>query len=90
MAGNHRLTINVSGTPAVRDKMYVPFTVQQFMMELLQVNAERTEYFKTCLTCSHFNQETEICDLANSRPPAKVIANACPSYNDMDDPDIPF
>jgi hypothetical protein len=36
---------------------------------------------KSCITCGHFVEKTEICSLYNARPPAKVIAFACPSYD---------
>ncbi len=44
---------------------------------------------KSCLSCDHFNEQTEICKLVNKRPPAKVIAFACEKYDNIDD-DIPF
>lgn len=68
--------------------VYVPIEVQDFIIQLLQVNGKRTCYFKTCCTCINFKKDTEICTLANMRPPAEVIANACPKYIDEDD--IPF
>lgn len=86
---HQRLTIEVDATPAIRERMFVPMNVQQFVMELLQVNAERSDYFKTCVTCFHFQQKTEVCGLAGSRPPAKVIANGCKMYKEFDD-EIPF
>ena len=39
-----------------------------------------------CLNCLHFDEDTEICSLGKSRPPARVIAEGCPSW----DIDIPF
>lgn len=41
---------------------------------------------RTCLTCDHFNEPGELCKLYNARPPARVIAFGCPSYQD----EIPF
>jgi hypothetical protein len=42
---------------------------------------------RTCLRCTHFNQITEICALAQQRPPARVIALACKKF---EDDGIPF
>lgn len=41
---------------------------------------------KTCLTCEHFTEKTELCGLVNKRPPARVIAFGCEQYEDQ----IPF
>lgn len=67
----------------------VPWNVQQFVIELLQHNGKRTDYFQTCVSCEHFKKDGEICELANARPPAQVIADGCDSYKDNDS-DIPF
>jgi hypothetical protein len=71
--------------------IHVPIQVQDFFIQLLQWNALRTDYFKTCLSCKHFNEDNEGCALANGlRPPARVIANACKEWKDKIDDDIPF
>jgi hypothetical protein len=44
---------------------------------------------KSCISCDHFNESTEMCKLVNARPPAKIIAFACEKYDNMDD-EIPF
>lgn len=44
--------------------------------------------WKSCLSCDHFTEATETCRLYNARPPARVIAFACPSF--ADDNDVPF
>lgn len=36
---------------------------------------------ETCLSCEHFDEPSELCKLANARPPARVIAHGCPSYS---------
>jgi hypothetical protein len=73
-----------------KDYVTVPIVVQDFIMQLLQLNANRTDYFKSCLSCEHFTEVTEVCALAGARPPAKVIVNACPSYKEKWDDDVPF
>lgn len=47
-----------------------------------------TGIMRTCISCDHFLEQTEHCTKYNARPPARVIAFACPSYED--DNDIPF
>lgn len=48
---------------------------------------EDAKYDHTCLSCEHFNQQTEGCAKANgARPPAKVIVDGCPAWY----PHIPF
>ncbi len=44
--------------------------------------------FQSCLSCIHFKEITEICNLANQRPPAKIIVYGCPKYEDINE--IPF
>lgn len=42
----------------------------------------------TCLTCTHFlEHQGEVCQLAGQRPPARVIHEGCPAY---EEDDIPF
>lgn len=38
---------------------------------------------RSCLTCNHFDEVTEVCALAGSRPPARTIAIGCPAYSQM-------
>lgn len=35
----------------------------------------------TCITCMHFDEGKEHCQLYNARPPARVIAFGCPSHD---------
>lgn len=43
---------------------------------------------KSCLTCGYFIEETEVCNKFNAKPPARVIAFSCESYDGSCD--IPF
>lgn len=43
---------------------------------------------RSCLTCHKFDEKQELCKQFKARPPARVIAFACPDYEDLDD--IPF
>lgn len=53
-----------------------------------QLNRKDIYPFQSCLSCIHFKEQTEICNLANQRPPAKIIVFGCNSY--VDNQDVPF
>jgi hypothetical protein len=42
-----------------------------------------TDPFANCLNCLNFNENKEICNLYNQRPPARVIAYGCPQWIDI-------
>jgi len=44
--------------------------------------------FANCLNCLNFDEEKEICNLYNKRPPAKIIAYGCPQWVDVTE--IPY
>lgn len=44
--------------------------------------------YKSCLNCEHFDEKNELCKKYKQRPPARVIAYACSSWEDYDE--IPF
>lgn len=35
----------------------------------------------SCITCFHFQEETEICNLAHERPPAAIIVYGCEAWD---------
>jgi len=43
---------------------------------------------RSCIACMHFNEQNEVCSKFQARPPARIIAFACPEY--VEDTDIPF
>jgi hypothetical protein len=65
----------------------MPLGMKGLILTILSSEGDRSYYFNTCLTCFHFAEDTEQCNKFKVRPPAKVIANGCPDY---DDKDIPF
>lgn len=64
----------------------VPQNFYTFASQLLNTLGKRSDYFCTCISCKHWQQER--CSLYNLVPPAEVIANGCESYQDRDF--IPF
>lgn len=74
---------------------------QTTLLEIIASDATRTDIFKTCITCKHFEvlepiggdgELIEHCKLVGKRPPAKVIADGCEEYKEryFHDDDIPF
>lgn len=39
--------------------------------------------FTTCCNCAHWNDETEMCDKFNARPPAKIIVQGCGAHQEI-------
>lgn len=42
----------------------------------------RARLYRSCLTCIHFDETTELCAIANQRPPARVIAQGCSAFEE--------
>jgi hypothetical protein len=38
----------------------------------------------TCMNCHHFDEPSECCAFAGSRPPARVIAFGCPAFKERE------
>lgn len=47
---------------------------------LADMVARDAGFARTCLSCHHFCESTEVCQLYAKRPPARVIVNSCPSW----------
>lgn len=43
---------------------------------------------QSCMNCNHFDEDKSYCRKYQANPPPRVIAYACPGYDDVDD--IPF
>lgn len=69
-------------TPEVHDINYAIY--RQVKMAL-----ENVDIFQNCLNCKFWNGANELCLKYQMRPPAHVIVNACPAYEDSEDA-LPF
>ena len=49
---------------------------------------DRSDVFPSCISCIHWNEQYEGCNKFQQKPPAKIIVNACPEYEDHQE--IPF
>jgi hypothetical protein len=61
----------------------------EHIVAYLEDAVSRVEKAKTtthCIDCLHFIEGQELCTVANSRPPARVIVSGCPKFLE----DIPF
>lgn len=48
--------------------------------------AKALKLHRNCPDCNYFDERTELCELADERPPARVIARGCARFLN----DIPF
>ena len=42
---------------------------------------------RSCLNCTRFNEQTEVCILYDQRPPARIVAKACERWESIE---LPF
>lgn len=71
--------------PQIRDGMVFQFACK---LKELADGFDGNGLMKSCLTCQHFDEATEVCKKFQERPPARVIVSACEHYCDLDE--IPF
>lgn len=72
--------------PKLRIDAY--YDLQSALIAALEKTNAQNSMFQSCINCLKFREKTEICSLANQRPPARVIAFGCPKWEDVDE--IPF
>lgn len=53
-----------------------------------RIKDEKDGLTPSCISCENFDEPSEICKVYKARPPARVIALSCKSYDDKDS--IPF
>lgn len=75
---NHNLRKNADDTLEVLLKCAIGLSM-----------AKPEDLILSCLNCDFFIEATEICKKYNQHPPARVIAFACPSHENIND-EIPF
>lgn len=64
------------------------YDIRSKLLEALENVSEEFYIYRCCLTCENFNEQLEICKLANQRPPVRVITFGCPKWYDKKE--IPF
>lgn len=63
------------------------FNQRQIEMRIqLQTEHVKAMSWQTCLNCTNFMKDTEMCDIYRARPPAHIIVSGCSDYMI----DIPF
>lgn len=82
------MSINTQGDKAITEarktKDRLPF-INDMMRHIKEDFDKRTRH---CCNCCHFDEPKEICNYYRQRPPARVIATACPTH--VSDDEIPF
>lgn len=73
-------------TPKLRRDAY--YDIQAIISGSLRDIAEKHHIYQCCLNCINFREQTELCGLANARPPARVICFGCPQWENKEG--IPF
>lgn len=58
--------------------------VTELFKEALRIAIARSEIDRTCLSCIHFDEPTEICGKYNAKPCARVIVESCPAWASND------
>ena len=76
----------MSNKPKLRMDAY--YDLQSIIADGLSRLAEQNHIYRSCINCFNFKETSEICILANQRPPARVIVFGCPKWEDKDI--IPF
>lgn len=51
------------------------------------INKTLDTNLRSCLNCTRFNEQSEVCILYNQRPPARIVAKACERWESID---LPF
>jgi hypothetical protein len=69
-------------TYATFDRIIAKQSLTMGVVERLTARLHATRMLHSCMTCIHFKEGTEICALYEERPPARVIAYGCPSWED--------
>lgn len=50
------------------------------LVKSIMETIQKARLYRSCLTCTNFDEPSEICILYQQRPPARVIAMGCESY----------
>jgi|GEM_PF-6419009 len=58
--------------------------LENIFCHALDICIDKMDLRKSCLSCQHFTESSELCSLANERPPARTIVEGCEIYNQND------
>lgn len=71
----------------LRQEASVDFT-SSLLHAAYQLIVANGDPFQSCLTCTHFTENTQFCKRWDARPPPRVIVYGCDEYDDISE--IPF
>ncbi len=72
--------------PTLRHEQF--YDLQSLISKAVRDIVKYKDAYQNCLNCEHFIEQTEICKLANARPPARIIVYGCPKHCDKEQ--VPF
>lgn len=65
--------------------MTMPHPDSQLVRSIMEM-VQRAKIYRSCVACTKFDEPSETCTLYQQRPPARVIAMGCESFEE----DPPF
>ena len=59
--------------------------LQTLFGRVVQLAAKQAGWDRTCLSCMHFDEARDVCVYYTTamRPPARVIVETCPAYDEL-------
>lgn len=52
------------------------------LLDRVELLVRELRPLRCCIACAYFREADEFCEVAQCRPPARVIAFGCPAYAD--------
>lgn len=66
----------------------VKYDLRASIYYCIEETIKHNPIYQSCLNCINFNEQKELCNLYNQRPPARIIAYSCPMWEDKET--VPF
>ena len=80
--------MNIKNTTRIRDEV-VASTCDSIRRAAATLDRyDKDGFQKSCINCRFFKEPVELCEKYAARPPARIIALSCPTYEDTNE--IPF
>lgn len=84
----NRVKANEERKTAAREVQKIPYSLRNALFTIVQSCGNRSDWFRTCITCEHWDSNKEICNKFGVRPPCAIIVDGCENYVDFDP--VPF
>jgi hypothetical protein len=83
-----RYKANEARDIVARKTKSIAYPVRDALITIITNVGNRSDYFRTCITCQNWNNDLEECGKFDMKPPASVIVDGCENYADFDP--LPF